>query len=67
MKLLGSNLPPLRIIGLDTFPDVFYTQLSIHKELNIAVGYITAESLAELRTAVENYDVHKLNIAIGMH
>lgn len=67
LELLTSNLPPLKLTGFNTFIDAFYEQLDIHKEADIAVGYVSAESLAQLKRAVELYDVHKLNLTIGMH
>ena len=67
MELLTSNLPPLKLAEFNTFIDTFYEQLDINKEADIAVGYVSAESLAQLKRAVELYDVRKMNLTIGMH
>lgn len=67
MNLLTSNLPPLKLSAYNTFIDTFYEQLDKNKEAEIAVGYVSAESLAQLQRAVTLYDVHKLNLTIGMH
>ena len=67
MELLTSNLPPLKLAEFNTFIDTFYEQLDINKEADIAVGYVSADSLAQLKRAVELYDVRKMNLTIGMH
>lgn len=67
MELLTSNLPPLRLAEFNTFIDTFYEQLSVNKEADIAVGYVSAESLAQLKQAIKLYGVQKLNLTIGMH
>lgn len=52
MELLFSNYPPVKT-KYHTFSDVFYSTLSQSTELDIAVGYITSDSLIELQKVVE--------------
>lgn len=67
MEFLYSNLPPMRLGG-KTFIDKFYELLSETDELNIAVGYVTSDSLIELQKLIEyNEKIHRLNLTIGMH
>lgn len=67
MNFLFSNLPPVRT-GCQTFADMFYSLIPAATRLDIAVGYVTAESLAELKqTIVYNTNVTVLNLIIGMH
>lgn len=68
MELLFSNFPPLNT-GHTKFYDQFYDDFNSSDHLNIAVAYITADSIAELKHAIElNANKHrKLNLAIGMH
>ncbi len=66
MELLFSNLPPMRT-PFRKFSECFYEQLQVYKGVDISVGYITAESLTELKVIVEQNDIHRLNLTIGMH
>jgi len=51
-----------------TFSDAFYDLLSDSSELDIAVGYVSTDSLAELKKIVEfNANINKLNLIVGMH
>lgn len=66
MEILQSNYPPVRT-NSSTFIDTFYNLLSRTEKLDIAVGYITADSLVELQQIVEQNNIKKLNLTIGMH
>lgn len=67
MEYLFSNFNPLNTRN-NTFTDTFYDLMAIADEMNIAVGYITADSLSELQKIVEyNKYIGKLNLTIGMH
>lgn len=66
MDFLLSNYPPIKT-PFPTFADAFYDLLPQTEQLDIAVGYITSDSLIELQKAVELNNVHKLNLIIGMH
>lgn len=66
MQFLLSNYQPIKTT-FPTFADAFYDLLPQTEQLDIAVGYITADSLIELQKAVELNNVHKLNLIIGMH
>ncbi|MCD7728721.1 MAG: NgoFVII family restriction endonuclease [Clostridia bacterium] len=66
MDFLYSNFPPMRTDS-PTFADAFYELLPQTDELDIAVGYITSDSLIELQRAAELNRVNKVNLIIGMH
>ncbi len=66
MDFLFSNFQPLRT-EQKTFADTFYNLLPRTEQLNIAVGYITSDSLVELQKAIELNNVDRLNLIIGMH
>ena len=67
MDFLFSNLSPIRT-EYSTFADKFYSLISKASRLDIAVGYITADSLAELQQIVAyNKNIEILNLIIGMH
>lgn len=67
MEFLFSNLPPVRT-KLPTFVDTFYSLIPEAIRLDIAVGYITADSLAVLKqTVAYNNNIEVLNLIIGMH
>ena len=66
MPFLFSNYPPCRT-DCPKFIDTFYDLLSEADEMDIAVGYVTADSLSELQNIVEMNNVSKLNLTIGMH
>lgn len=66
MELLNSNYPPVRCGG-KSFSDAFYSLLQRTTVLDIAVGYVTADSLAELQRIVELNNIRRVNLTIGMH
>lgn len=67
MELLHSNFPPMKS-GNKTFIDKFYEILPQASLLDIAVGYITSDSLVELQKLMEfNAGILTLNLTIGMH
>ncbi len=66
MGLLQSNYRPV-VTDCETFVDCFYKLLSNASRLDIAVGYITADSLVELQEIVECNNLSQLNLIIGMH
>ena len=66
MDLLFSNYQPLKT-SMNTFSDVFYSLILEAKRLDIAVGYITSDSLIELKKIAELNGIKKLNLIIGMH
>lgn len=66
MELLFSNYRPMRT-RRHTFYDTFYALLHRATQLDIAVGYVTPDSLVELQKAVESYNLERLNLIIGMH
>lgn len=66
MELLSSNYPPVRCGGR-SFSDVFYDLLPRASVLDIAVGYVTTDSLAELQKIVEFNSIKRVNLTIGMH
>jgi len=67
MELLFSNYKPLDTT-YPTFADTFYSLIPEANRIDIAVGYITADSLVELKqTVVYNTNIETLNLLIGMH
>ncbi len=67
MEFLFSDLPPVRT-SCPTFADTFYSLIPEAVRLDIAVGYITADSLAVLKqTVAYNSNIETLNLIIGMH
>lgn len=66
MEILFSNLLPMKT-GMRSFSEAFYDLIPDADELDIAVGYITADSLSELQKLVEYNEIYKLNLTIGMH
>ncbi|MFA0814744.1 MAG: restriction endonuclease PLD domain-containing protein [Anaerofustis sp.] len=67
MNFLFSNLPPVRTT-YPTFIDTFYSLIPMSSQIDIAVGYVTADSLAELHQAIiYNNNIATLNLVIGMH
>lgn len=67
MELLQSNYPPVKTRNR-TFIDTFYDLLSKTETLDIAVGYITSDSLIELKKIAElNNNLSSVNLTIGMH
>lgn len=66
MEFLYSNYLPVKLGGC-TFVDKFFDAMVDAKQLDIAVGYVTADSLAELQKIVEYNNLERLNLIIGMH
>ena len=67
MELLFSNYPPLKT-DCKTFSETFYSIIPMASELDIAVGYVSSDSLIELQKILElNRNLRKLNLVIGMH
>lgn len=67
MEILQSNYPPVRTRSTSFF-DMFYSLLAQARCLDIAVGYVTADSLIELQKLAEfNDNLAELNLTIGMH
>lgn len=67
MEFLFSNYPPMKT-QYKTFSDTFYSLVPQSTEMDIAVGYVSADALLELRKAVElNDNIRKMNLIIGMH
>lgn len=66
MELLFSNNPPLRT-DYRKFSDTFYDQFEKADACDIAVGYVTAESLSELQNTIRMNTLRTVNLTIGMH
>ncbi|MEG1725653.1 MAG: NgoFVII family restriction endonuclease, partial [Anaerovoracaceae bacterium] len=66
MDFLYSNFPPMRTKAT-TFAEAFYSLIPQTSQLDIAVGYITSDSLIELKRTAELNEIKKLNLIIGMH
>ena len=68
MELLYSNILPLRLSeGQKTIADCFNELLSKADSVEIAVGYVSYASLCELENLVENSDVSRICLNIGMY
>lgn len=66
MEFLHSKYPPAKT-SCRSFADAFYDLLPGTDVLDIAVGYITADSLIEIQKLVELNSLRTLNLTIGMH
>lgn len=67
MEFLFSNFPPMKTT-YKTFADTFYGLLPQTSQLDIAVGYVSSDSLIELQKTIElNSNIRTLNLIIGMH
>lgn len=67
MEFLFSNYPPMKK-GYKTFSDAFYSLLPQASRMDIAVGYVSSESLMELKRILElNDNIQELNLIVGMH
>ena len=66
MEFLFSNTPPMATEST-SFYDAFYDLTENSNQMDIAVGYITADSLAQLRRTVDLNNIDKLCLIIGMH
>jgi len=66
MELLLSNYPPMKT-KYHTFSEMFYSMVPKSTEIDIAVGYVTSDSLIELKKIVELNTLKALRLTIGMH
>lgn len=66
MEFLFSNYPPMKT-SYSTFSDAFYDLTSRSDKIDIAVGYITSDSVAELQKLAELNEGMNINLTIGMH
>jgi hypothetical protein len=66
MEFLFSNYPPLKT-NSKCFADKFDELIFKCDEIRIASGYITADSIAELKKIIEYNSKPKLELVIGMH
>lgn len=67
MEFLFSNYPPMKT-QYKTFADYFYGLLPEASRLDIAVGYVSSDSLIELQKTIEfNNNIKIVNLVIGMH
>lgn len=67
MELLQSNYQPLKT-DYARFIDKFQELVPNSTRIDIAVGYVSSESLLELYRIIElNKNIQKLNLIIGMH
>lgn len=67
MEFLFSNYPPMKT-DCKTFAETFYSLLYETSQLDIAVGYVSAESLVDLKKIIElNPNIQTLHLIIGMH
>jgi len=66
MELLLSNLLPLKTSNR-RFADCFETAFTNCDTLKIATGYISTESITELKKIVEMNEKSNLELLIGMH
>ncbi len=68
MKVLFSNLAPVRIRHPEaTFINVFQRLISDADKLEIAVGYVSLESLEELRALVKAHNIRSVKLILGMY
>ena len=67
MEFLFSNYPPVKT-EFSTFYEKFYSLIPISSRLDIAVGYVSSDSLMELKRIIElNQNIQELNLIVGMH
>ena len=66
MEFLFSNYPPVKT-GFSSFSDAFYDYASRSSKIDIAVGYVTSDSIAELHKLAEFNSRMSINLTIGMH
>ena len=67
MEILQSNYPPVKTRN-HTFLEMFRNLLSRARRVDIAVGYITTDSIIELQRITElNDNIKEVNLTIGMH
>ena len=66
MEFLYSNYPPVKTKSR-SFSEAFYDYFSKSNQIDIAVGYISSDSLAELQKLAEFNTDRRINLTIGMH
>lgn len=67
MEFLFTNYPPVKF-SKRSFSDAFYEMIPKATGLDIAVGYVSADSIAELQKIIElNTNIEQLNLIVGMH
>ncbi len=66
MNFLHSNFPPLKT-NFQTFSEKFDELLYLSDKIQIASGYITADSIAELNRIIVLNKKPKMDLVIGMH
>ena len=66
MEFLYSNCPPCKT-GKRTFVDAFNNLFVQSTSMDIAVGYVSADSLVELQKLFELNPLDSLRLTIGMH
>jgi len=66
ISLLTSNYPPLRVNN-PNFTDTFFKNIEICKNLEIASGYISVDSITELSRIIVLNKKPKIKLIIGMH
>lgn len=66
MEFLHSNFLPVPT-GNKTFLDKFLELLGLSTQVDISVGYVTTDSIAELKGLIEQNENKRLNLTIGMH
>ena len=66
MELLLSDIPPLRSNNR-SFTECFEELISKSDHVKIASGYVSAESLEDIKDIVEEQDSTRLDLMIGMH
>ena len=68
MQILYSNVPPLRMKdGQKTFNVAFMEAASESDRLDIAVGYVSKNSLLELERVVDDLKIQKVRLNMGMY
>lgn len=67
MELLLSNYPPAKFAGKKSAKDFFESNLENSDLIRIATGYISSDSLIELRKIIEINKKPKIEMLIGMH
>lgn len=68
MQILYSNVPPLRMKdGQKTFNAAFMEAASESDRLDIAVGYVSKNSLLELERVVDDLKIQKVRLNMGMY
>ena len=66
MEFLFSNYPPMKT-SCKSFSDTFYGLLPQTSRLDIAVGYVSSDSLIELQKTIElNSNIKSLNLIVGI-